>query len=68
MYALWVKVDDTLPWLELEGNYETRREAEKAANGLLGNRMVKIVRIKCKKRHDARIKEGVTLSSATAKI
>ncbi|MEM1538878.1 MAG: hypothetical protein QXW82_01465 [Candidatus Bathyarchaeia archaeon] len=66
MYALWVKVDETLPWLELEGSYETEGAAKKAVKGLFCKRAVKIVRIKCKNNHEAEIKEGITLSKATA--
>ncbi|MCS7115622.1 MAG: hypothetical protein RMJ15_06260 [Nitrososphaerota archaeon] len=58
MYALWVKVDDALPWLELEGNYETRKAAEKAAKGLFGNVMIKIVRLdkECKAKALVKVK------------
>jgi len=26
-----IRVDETLPWIELRGEYETRREAQRAA-------------------------------------
>ncbi|MEM2970358.1 MAG: hypothetical protein QXR63_05435 [Candidatus Bathyarchaeia archaeon] len=45
LYAVWVKIDDTLPWVELEETYKTRKSAQKAAEKLSGNLMVKIVRI-----------------------
>jgi len=31
MYSVLIKIDDTLPWIELKGAYQTRKEAEKAA-------------------------------------
>ncbi|MGB9853615.1 MAG: hypothetical protein ACPLRY_02235 [Candidatus Bathyarchaeales archaeon] len=50
MYAVWVKIDEALPWIELKGTYETRRSAQKAAKELQGKIMVKVVSIdkKCK--------------------
>jgi hypothetical protein len=45
LYAVWVKIDETLPWIELEEIYTTRKSAQKAAKKLSGNLMVKIVRI-----------------------
>ena len=31
MYTVLIRVDETLPWIELRGEYETRREAQRAA-------------------------------------
>jgi len=45
LYAVWIKIDDTLPWIELKETYQTRREAEKAAEDSLNNIKVKIVTI-----------------------
>lgn len=45
LYAVWIKIDETLPWMELKGTYETKKDAQKAAKELLGNLMVKTVRI-----------------------
>jgi len=45
LYAVWIKIDDALPWIELKGTYQTRREAEKAAEDSLNNIKVKIVTI-----------------------
>lgn len=44
MYTVWIKIDKTLPWVELEGEYQTRKEAKRAADGQLRNMKVKIVR------------------------
>jgi len=44
LYAVWIKVDETLPWIELKGEYPRRSEAKKAADDLLNGIKVKIVR------------------------
>jgi hypothetical protein len=31
LYTVLKRVDETLPWIELRGEYETRREAQRAA-------------------------------------
>jgi hypothetical protein len=43
LYAVWIKIDETLPWIELKTIYQTRREAKKAAKNLLTSIEVKIV-------------------------
>jgi hypothetical protein len=43
LYIVWLKIDKTLPWVELKGTYETRREAKEAAEGLLRSLQVKVV-------------------------
>lgn len=43
LYTTWIKIDETLPWIELKGVYQTKREAKKAAKDLLGSIKVKIV-------------------------
>jgi hypothetical protein len=44
LYAIWVRIDETLPWIELKGEYQTRREAKKAANEFHHNIKTKIVK------------------------
>ncbi|MEM2910896.1 MAG: hypothetical protein QXM52_06950 [Candidatus Bathyarchaeia archaeon] len=51
MYAVWVKIDETLPWIELKGTYETKRDAQKAAKELLGNVMVKVAYVSKERKH-----------------
>jgi len=48
MYAVWVKIDETLPWIELRGTYQTEREARKAAKDFLKTVEVKIVKVDVK--------------------
>jgi hypothetical protein len=43
LHAVWIKIDETLPWIELKGTYETRREAKEAAKNCLYKTQIKIV-------------------------
>jgi hypothetical protein len=43
LYAVWIKIDETLPWIELKGQYQTKSEAKKAANEILNLVEIKIV-------------------------
>jgi hypothetical protein len=43
LHAVWIKIDETLPWIELKGTYETRREAKEAAKNCLYKTQMKIV-------------------------
>jgi hypothetical protein len=45
LYTVWIKIDETLPWIELKGEYQTRREAKKAANESLSMVKIKTVEI-----------------------
>lgn len=38
-----VKIDDTLPWIELKRNYQTRKEAKQAAEDFLKSMQMKVV-------------------------
>jgi len=50
LYAVWVKLDETLPWIELKETYESREAAQKAARELLGKAMVKVMKIEDKEK------------------
>jgi hypothetical protein len=43
MYAVWIKIDETLPLIELKRSYQTRKEARKCAEDFLGSIQTKIV-------------------------
>jgi hypothetical protein len=45
LYAVWIKIDETLPWIELKGEYQTKSAARKAAKELLKTIGMKIVRV-----------------------
>jgi hypothetical protein len=43
LYGVIVRIDETLPWIELKETYETRGEARKAAEDLIRSLQVRIV-------------------------
>jgi len=43
LYSIWIRIDKTLPWIELKGEYETRKEARQAAQITIGTIAVKLV-------------------------
>lgn len=43
LYIVWIKIDETLPWVELKGVYQTAEEARRAAKQSLKNTKIKIV-------------------------
>ncbi|MBS7633236.1 hypothetical protein KEJ15_06440 [Candidatus Bathyarchaeota archaeon] len=46
MYVVWLYVDETLPWIELKGTYETRKEALDAARKFRSRIRTKIFKVK----------------------
>ena len=50
LYQVWIRIDETLPWIELKGTYQTRNEARKAAKEFLNSTKIKIVKIPEKRR------------------
>lgn len=45
MYAVWINIDETLPWIELEGTYPSKSEARRAAKTFLKNVKMKVVNV-----------------------
>jgi len=45
MYSAWIKIDDNLPWIELEGAFQTKAEAQKAVKERRNKVKIKIVKI-----------------------
>lgn len=45
LHAAWIRIDESLPWIELKGTYETRKGAKEAAKNCLYRTQVKIVAI-----------------------
>jgi hypothetical protein len=43
MYSAWIKIDDSLPWIELEGAFQTKAEAQKAVKERRNKVKIKIV-------------------------
>ncbi|MGQ9529941.1 MAG: hypothetical protein ACUVQX_04640 [Candidatus Bathycorpusculaceae bacterium] len=50
MYAVWIKIDETLPWIELKGECQNRKEAREVAKQNLRNVKIKIVKVADKKK------------------
>jgi hypothetical protein len=44
LYTVWIKIDDSLPWIELQGEYQTRIDAKKAAKSILSHARIKIAK------------------------
>jgi hypothetical protein len=45
MYSAWIKIDDSLPWIELEEAFQTKAEAQKAVKEILGKTKIKIAKL-----------------------
>ncbi|MEM4704461.1 MAG: hypothetical protein QXJ02_05265 [Candidatus Bathyarchaeia archaeon] len=45
MYTVWIKIDDTLPWVELKGIYPTSKDAKKAAGAFRSTLQMRIVKV-----------------------
>jgi hypothetical protein len=43
VYVVWVKIDETLPWIELKGTYQTMKAAKTAATEARSELRMKIV-------------------------
>jgi hypothetical protein len=45
MYSAWIKLDDSLPWIELEEAFQTKTEAQKAVEEVLNKAKIKISKL-----------------------
>jgi len=45
MYSAWIKIDDSLPWIELEGVFQTKAAAQKALKERRSKVKIKIVKM-----------------------
>jgi len=45
MYSAWIKIDDSLPWIELEEAFQTKAEAQKAVREILSKVKIKISKL-----------------------
>jgi hypothetical protein len=48
LYVVWIKIDETLPWIELKGEYQTRIDARKVAKSILNTARIKIAKTRTK--------------------
>ncbi len=44
-YAAWIKIDDSLPWIELKETFQTKTEAHETAKEKLSASQIKIVKV-----------------------
>jgi len=44
MYSAWIKLDDSLPWIELEGAFQTKAAAQEALKERQSKVKIKIVK------------------------
>jgi hypothetical protein len=45
MYSAWIKIDDSLPWIELEEAFQTKAEAQKAVKEILSKTKIIIAKL-----------------------
>ncbi len=45
MYSAWIKIDDSLPWIELEKAFQSKAEAKRAVKEILKKTKVKISKL-----------------------
>jgi hypothetical protein len=50
MYSAWIKLDDSLPWIELEKAFQTKAEAQKAVQEVLSKAQIKISKLPTRKK------------------
>jgi len=43
-YTAWIKIDDSLPWIELRETFQTKIEAQESAKEKLNSVKIKIVK------------------------
>jgi hypothetical protein len=59
MFSAWIKIDDSLPWIELEEVFRTKDEAQRAAKRMLTETKIRITMLnKQEKRIRTAIKVG----------
>jgi 3-hydroxyacyl-CoA dehydrogenase len=50
LYAIWVKIDEAMPWIELSGTYQTKEEARRMAKTLFKKIRFKVVMVEKERR------------------
>jgi hypothetical protein len=45
MYSAWIKINDSLPWIELEEAFQTKAEAQEAVEERRSKVKIKIVKM-----------------------
>jgi hypothetical protein len=44
-YTAWIKIDDSLPWIELRETFQTKTEAQESAKEKLNCVKIKIIKM-----------------------
>ena len=44
-YTAWIKIDDSLPWIELKETFQSKAEAHESAREKLSSVKIKIVKM-----------------------
>jgi hypothetical protein len=44
-YTAWIKIDDSLPWIELRETFQTKTEAQDSAKEKINAAKIKIVKL-----------------------
>ena len=57
MYSACIKIDDSLPWIELEEAFQTKAEAQKAVKEILSKAKIKIAKLPKKERAKPQLKQ-----------
>ena len=50
MYTVWIKIDESLPWIELKETFQTKTQAQEAMKEKLNKVKIKIVKMSTKKK------------------
>jgi hypothetical protein len=50
MYTVWIKIDESLPWIELKETFQTKTQAQEAMKEKLNKVKIKIVKMHTKKK------------------
>jgi hypothetical protein len=58
VYSAWIKIDESLPWIELEEAFQTKAEAQRAVKEILSRARIKISKLpkQEKRKASARVK------------
>jgi hypothetical protein len=59
MYSAWIKIGDSLPWIELEGAFQTIAEAQEAMKEKRSKVKIKIVKTS---KQEKQLKAPITVS------
>jgi hypothetical protein len=44
-YTAWIKIDDSLPWIELRETFPTKTEAQESAREKINTAKIKVVKL-----------------------